>query len=499
MSHFGITWLVLGAVCALTLFVWRRNHSSDVSLREFLHLPTRAWIAALSTLGFAQGILWLIDTSSLDFLQFHNEVDGQVVVGLLVLITTRLAIACMGAAQPTFAARVVGVLLALLGGILGTMLIGFIDDEMLDDSLDFNDQFDGNLVLAAGLSAIAWMIMRRILTTLPSGILVAIASGIFIGFIAHEILWVMQNYAVFGSIGASDLATRIGIDVALISAVTVATMHRSYRRTPTPVSAQDHTSLLVAALRGRAEIHIFTARIALVLTFCTLAFAMIIFVLAGSITAKESGERIVARSSFLGAELTQALARALAPLPQEQQHELNLRFLSTAPGKWGTEIWDMVRRLDMQGKYDVQLLIALDQIALRIEREGEVSQVKMELMSKQSESVSSAGEATSSNLDELVASIPALMTRLTVAALALFLTQILVSLYRYSSRMAAFCHGRADALVAAQSQESHSFQEYVGAFSAEAVNFGQMPSSPFDQVAEATVRLLKTGWKPPAQ
>jgi hypothetical protein len=71
--------------------------------------------------------------------------------------------------------------------------------------------------------------------------------------------------------------------------------------------------------------------------------------------------------------------------------------------------------------------------------------------------------------------------------LILFLVQILITLYRYSTRVSAFYEARADALQLASEVDALSLKELVDALSADKVDFGKAPV-PSSQMAFETIK-----------
>jgi hypothetical protein len=74
--------------------------------------------------------------------------------------------------------------------------------------------------------------------------------------------------------------------------------------------------------------------------------------------------------------------------------------------------------------------------------------------------------------------------------LLLFLVQILVPLYRYNIRLAAFYDARADAITLVENRPSEQLETLVSLLSAEAIDFGKSPVSPTQQALEL-VRDMK--------
>ncbi len=89
--------------------------------------------------------------------------------------------------------------------------------------------------------------------------------------------------------------------------------------------------------------------------------------------------------------------------------------------------------------------------------------------------------------------------RVTVIVLIVFLVQILVNLFRYGTRLAAFYEARADALDLADihgyKPNPAEFHQLVTAFAPDNLDFGKSPRSPVDQAVEITRNLAATARK----
>jgi hypothetical protein len=79
-------------------------------------------------------------------------------------------------------------------------------------------------------------------------------------------------------------------------------------------------------------------------------------------------------------------------------------------------------------------------------------------------------------------------TRITVSLLILFLVQILVSLYRYTSRLALYFDARADALAIAGSELN--YLETVKILSPDAIDFGKHPKVPTEHVTDIAKAII---------
>ncbi len=100
----------------------------------------------------------------------------------------------------------------------------------------------------------------------------------------------------------------------------------------------------------------------------------------------------------------------------------------------------------------------------------------------------------------LVSQLLPLLSRVAVSTLAIFLSQILLNLYRYSMRAAAFADGRADALELSgdDGHSSRHFREVAPVLAGEELDFGKGPQSPVDQLVDLAKGLSNAGWRPPS-
>lgn len=80
--------------------------------------------------------------------------------------------------------------------------------------------------------------------------------------------------------------------------------------------------------------------------------------------------------------------------------------------------------------------------------------------------------------------LSATSTRIGSILMLIFLVQILLSVYRYSVRMASYYEARADALLLYEGKEAEQLELFVSMLSAEKVEFGKTPQSPTEQAIE---------------
>ena len=88
-------------------------------------------------------------------------------------------------------------------------------------------------------------------------------------------------------------------------------------------------------------------------------------------------------------------------------------------------------------------------------------------------------------------------TRVVVILITLFLVQILVSLYRYNTRLAGYYDARADALLLLHAEEGivqrMPFAELMAALSPDGVDFGRAPKTSLDHAMAMAKEVLRVG------
>lgn len=91
--------------------------------------------------------------------------------------------------------------------------------------------------------------------------------------------------------------------------------------------------------------------------------------------------------------------------------------------------------------------------------------------------------------------ISTLSLRIGSVFVLLFLVQILISFYRYNTRLANYYDARADVLQLISPSPEIKFETLVSALSPDVMDFGKMPATPTEQVldlAKEVAKLTKT-------
>lgn len=124
-------------------------------------------------------------------------------------------------------------------------------------------------------------------------------------------------------------------------------------------------------------------------------------------------------------------------------------------------------------------------------QQGPMERVETALMDQQ-RALESVQEIVTARANDFTTSttISVLSTRIGIVLMILFLVQILVTMYRYNSRLAAHLEGRAVALQLASLKQDQpwSIAELVNLFGGDSVDFGKLPPTAIQSFAD----VLKT-------
>lgn len=209
---------------------------------------------------------------------------------------------------------------------------------------------------------------------------------------------------------------------------------------------------VIAFLRERVK----NLRAAAMITMGLMAFAMVggfvVFYAAGEIVARENldsyQQAIGVQGSLQSAQTEfKKLAGSLQELEKEKTQEITAK---------------------------------LDQIESKITSITPVAQKIVEAIPDE--------QKRKSELNSHI-SIFSMITRVSAGIILIFLVQILVKMYRYNVRLAAFYEGRADALQLAANLNSASIERAAKLLGPESIDFGEMPEPPSKQVIELVKQL----------
>lgn len=87
--------------------------------------------------------------------------------------------------------------------------------------------------------------------------------------------------------------------------------------------------------------------------------------------------------------------------------------------------------------------------------------------------------------------VSSVTSRLALGVIFILLVQILVGLYRYSSRLEAFYEARADALTLATFTGDEPLADLAKVLMPDAIDFGRVPASPIEQVLRSVTAVAK--------
>lgn len=490
-------WLFLSLASFLILIALRWSLWKRLSWRQILSLAPVAWLVGAQSAATVLALTAIYEEELGQHLEFNDGVDGIVFFALILTLIVRLLLPQAEIRDSRFERELTWrTVVVLCAAAIALTLIQVLDEIILSDSLDFNDSGEGIVLMFGALMLTGWITASRLYR---HGVRV-IGQPILRDFVAATVLTLLLPLCLKPLVSwlsqISNLGLRVDYDFlvafALVAGLSlVITRHRlrerSHRKRPKSPVKQ-----LVLSLRDRAQLFRATAYIALMLTFATLSFALLVFVFAGTITAQEQGARLISRATAVSDELQLRLDRALAPLPPPARSRLLENLYRIDPREWGGEIYRILG--DLESGYDITLLVQLDRVAEEyVAQGGRVGKLE----EPEAPPVNTPRDPSES-LIPLIAELPTTLTRIGAVALAVFLTQILVSLYRYASRMAAFCDGRADAISVYENKGSDAqLGILVEALAGEKVAFGKEPSSPMQHFVEMVRELNRLGWRPP--
>jgi uncharacterized protein (DUF2267 family) len=250
---------------------------------------------------------------------------------------------------------------------------------------------------------------------------------------------------------------------------------------------------IVARFRKRAQTHKKISYLALVFT---------VFVLIGGIYIFSVAEELAdARRDAMNAQIYKEV------LPLFESASTGLREVSEAASQAGKDASEMASSISAYLKspaaaslpekfgQDAELRKAL----LRFLSEIEVKKanVAMNDFARSAKVVAEALDRTIKKQapedSQMALLARAISTRVMAVILTIFLVQLLIGLYRYNTRMAAYYDGRADALELSQGAKKEMLEILVPLLSAETIDFGKGPSSPIERAVEVTKAVISKG------
>lgn len=227
-------------------------------------------------------------------------------------------------------------------------------------------------------------------------------------------------------------------------------------------SGNEIVALIIKKLRQRSKKLLFAARLTLVLIFMVLIGGSVVFVSAESIALSNSLEA----REFAG-EVSYKVKidarRAIEEAALEYDH--------------------VISKEDNNLSKPVVVSGFLKQIESRVS-ENTIANISNQLDLALTKLENQSNRGSSATV------ISALSTRIGSVFLLLFLVQILVSLYRYSTRLAAFYDGRADALQLCKDLSDVNLEMLVNLASPDDLDFAKSQKAPTDQAIELTKQLV---------
>ena len=233
------------------------------------------------------------------------------------------------------------------------------------------------------------------------------------------------------------------------------------------------------------------ANITLITIICVLAAGIAIFVFAGELANREASrsllearrkdlaaaeQRIDQVESYIGNNRGE-IARLRGDLASE-----NLGGRSGIPGK-GPIVAELESRIRSAEDWEKELNGRLGGLEQRR------AAARQALLDAEISGPPVSREAQTSTL------ISAIVTRTGSIVLLLFLVQILVPLYRYNLKLAAYYDARGDALEIWNERDGGSLEELeglVGVLSPDTISFGHQPISPIEQAVDLAKHIVST-------
>lgn len=229
-------------------------------------------------------------------------------------------------------------------------------------------------------------------------------------------------------------------------------------------SGNEVIELIIVSLRERAKKLAFASRITLVAIFLTLVGGVQVFIYADSIAQQSEFEYRKYQSERLFSKLSESLVTSLQgndvlQVVIKPDEKIDREKISEISSKAADSIANRLSE-DLSKKFSQQFIMELEAIEKAKKGDGVDSSV-----------------------------ISALSTRIGSVFMLLFLVQILVSLYRYSTRLAAFYDGRADALQLCKNFDDLNLESLVALTSPDNLDFkAQRP--PTDQAIELAKQII---------
>lgn len=269
---------------------------------------------------------------------------------------------------------------------------------------------------------------------------------------------------------------------------------------------QEAVKGVVGKLRSRARRLRGAATATLLLIIGVLAAGLTIFLLAGELANREAKKALVesARRSLAAVEASlEDINRKIPKVQNDARHYLgNLetarsevlraedRMRSISDSKSSAFVLHVLekerdRALGMEEKAAERERIASGILEVLLDERKRIEEQRVEARKTLVEA--SSPESSSSQASMTSVLVSAIVTRISSIVLLLFLVQILVPLYRYNTRLAAYYEARGDSLELLNLEDLgclDGLERLVSSLSPDSVTFGKSPSTPVEQTME---------------
>jgi hypothetical protein len=253
------------------------------------------------------------------------------------------------------------------------------------------------------------------------------------------------------------------------------------------------TDQLIQSFRTRAHKLRRNAMITIGIIVGVLAAGIAIFISAGTLATKESGQIITKekrdRLTYL-AQRVDELKREM-DYRRAQLEEMEKRLTHELTGQGGSRIPGDGPIATIRQK-EIQYLQS--QIDSLFEELKKVQQQKLDLENEITRDEASNDQPLFDR-NQVWILISAIATRLGSIILLLFLVKILVPLYRYNTKLAFYYDARADALVLMEihtneGKDGSALERITAIFSPDDIDFTSPPESPAEQAIELAKHIL---------
>jgi hypothetical protein len=230
----------------------------------------------------------------------------------------------------------------------------------------------------------------------------------------------------------------------------------------------------------------------LALILVSILGGFLLFVYAGTITARESALRAELLISAMRER--RSMAEYEMERLDKERNRLNDEIEQVARRQRERAIDESRLKSEVDRFRILQLEKALkdDMSHLESQKQGIEDSLK-QLRHREETAIESPTVRSSDQSGGMTSLISTSITRIGSVLLLIFMVQILVASYRYSIRLASFYDARADALEAARdcNPPPAGHQEYFALMSPDGLDFGKSPKGPLQDVLAEAVKLVQ--------